>query len=39
MVKGLTLGDSLDALAVLAIWGVAGVVLAARGFRWESRRS
>ena len=35
IVTGAGLGDNLGALAVVGLWGVAGVVLAVRGFRWE----
>jgi ABC-2 type transport system permease protein len=35
IVTGDGLSHELDALAVLAAWGVAGLVLAIRGFRWE----
>ncbi|WP_205699111.1 ABC transporter permease [Conexibacter sp. SYSU D00693] len=38
MVSGAPLGDHLGDLAFVALWGAAGVVLAVRGFRWESRR-
>jgi ABC-2 type transport system permease protein len=38
MVTGVSLGSNLDALAVIAIWGVFGLYLAVRGFSWESRR-
>lgn len=37
LVGGATLGANLDALAVIAIWGIFGLVLAVRGFSWESR--
>jgi ABC-2 type transport system permease protein len=37
LVGGATLGSNLDALAVIAIWGALGLVLAVRGFTWESR--
>jgi ABC-2 type transport system permease protein len=37
IVTGSGLGDHLDALAVIALWGVLGMFLAARGFSWESR--
>jgi ABC-2 type transport system permease protein len=37
LVGGATLADNLDALAVIALWGAAGLVLAVRGFSWESR--
>lgn len=39
MVTGATLGDNLSGLAVIVIWGAAGLVLAVRGFSWESRRA
>ena len=38
MVHGEGVGDHLVALLVLALWTVAGVVLAIRGFSWEARR-
>ena len=38
MVTGRGLADNLSALAVVGVWAVAGCVLAARGFSWESRR-
>ena len=38
MVHGAGVGDHLVALLVLALWTVAGVVLAIRGFSWEARR-
>src|SRR3954469_1863790 len=38
MVTGTPLSDNLGALAVLAVWGLAGVVFAVRGFSWEGRR-
>lgn len=38
MVSGSGLGDHLDALAVIALWGALGVWLAVRGFTWEQRR-
>jgi ABC-2 type transport system permease protein len=37
IVDGHGLSHELGALAVLAAWGVVGVTLAVRGFRWESR--
>jgi ABC-2 type transport system permease protein len=39
MVGGAGLGGHLDELAVIALWGAGGVVLAVRGFSWEQRRS
>ena len=38
MVSGASLGDNLDALAVIALWGAFGLYFAVRGFSWESRR-
>ena len=38
MVTGAGVADNAEALLVLAIWTVAGVALAVRGFAWESRR-
>jgi ABC-2 type transport system permease protein len=38
LVTGSTLGNQLDALAVIALWGVLGLFLAVRGFSWESSR-
>jgi ABC-2 type transport system permease protein len=39
MVTGDGLVGNAEALAVLALWAAAGVVLAVRGFSWEARRS
>ena len=39
MVHGESVGDNMVALVALALWAVAGVVLAVRGFSWEARRS
>jgi ABC-2 type transport system permease protein len=39
MVHGEGLGDNMVALVALALWAVAGIVLAVRGFSWEARRS
>ncbi len=39
MVAGEGLADHGVAFAALVLWGVAGVVLAVRGFSWEARRS
>jgi ABC-2 type transport system permease protein len=39
MVTGRGLGDNLSALAVVGVWTVGGVLLAIRGFSWESRRT
>jgi ABC-2 type transport system permease protein len=38
MVTGRGLDDNLSALGVIAVWAVAGIALAVRGFSWESRR-
>jgi ABC-2 type transport system permease protein len=37
IVTGSPLGDHLDALAVIALWGVFGIFFAVRGFSWEKR--
>src|SRR3984957_16112475 len=37
LVTGSSLGHNLDALAVIALWGVLGLFLAVRGFSWESQ--
>jgi ABC-2 type transport system permease protein len=39
MVHGEGLGDNMVALVALALWAIAGIVLAIRGFSWEARRS
>jgi ABC-2 type transport system permease protein len=39
MVAGEGLADHVVALVALLLWGVAGIVLAVRGFSWEARRS
>lgn len=38
IVTGSGLGNQLDALAVIALWGVFGLFFAVRGFSWESKR-
>jgi ABC-2 type transport system permease protein len=38
MVTGGGLTDNLSALAVVAVWAIAGAFFAVRGFSWESRR-
>jgi ABC-2 type transport system permease protein len=38
IVEGRGLGHELGALAVVAAWGGAGLVLAIRGFRWNDER-
>jgi ABC-2 type transport system permease protein len=37
MVHGEGVGHHLVAALALAVWGAAGLVLAVRGFSWESR--
>jgi ABC-2 type transport system permease protein len=39
IVHGEGIGDHVVALVALALWAVAGIVLAVRGFSWEARRS
>jgi ABC-2 type transport system permease protein len=39
LVTGSGLADHLDALAVIALWGVFGVFFAVRGFSWEQSRT
>ena len=39
IVTGSALGNHLDALAVIGLWGVFGVWLSVRGFTWEQRRT
>ncbi len=39
IVTGSGLDNHLDALAVIALWGVFGSFLAVRGFSWEQRRT
>ena len=39
MVTGAGLSSNLSALAVVGVWTVAGVIVAVRGFSWESRRA
>jgi ABC-2 type transport system permease protein len=38
LVTGSGLGNHLDALAVIGLWGVFGLYFAMRGFSWEQRR-
>jgi ABC-2 type transport system permease protein len=38
MVTGRSLEDNLSGLGVIAVWAVFGIVMAVRGFSWESRR-
>ena len=38
LVTGEPLSDNLGNLAVVAVWGVLGAVLAVRGFSWQSKR-
>jgi ABC-2 type transport system permease protein len=37
LVTGASLGDQAGNLAVVLAWGLAGTVVAVRGFRWEQR--
>ena len=39
MVTGTDLAHNLDALAVIALWGVFGIYFAVRGFSWEQSRT
>jgi ABC-2 type transport system permease protein len=39
MVAGSSLAGNLDALAVIALWGVFGLYFAVRGFSWEQSRT
>jgi ABC-2 type transport system permease protein len=39
MVEGTGVADHPSDLAVIAVWALAGTVLAVRGFSWESRRA
>jgi ABC-2 type transport system permease protein len=39
MVTGASLSSNLDALAVIALWGVFGIYFAVRGFSWEQLRT
>jgi ABC-2 type transport system permease protein len=39
MVTGTEIGQHLDALAVIALWGALGIYLAVRGFSWERTES
>src|SRR3989442_972931 len=39
LVTGKGLGDNLDALAVIALWGAFGLYLAVRGFSWGQSRT
>ena len=39
MVTGSALGNHLDALAVIALWGAFGLYFAVRGFSWEQSRT
>ena len=39
IVTGEGVGENMVALVVLAVWAVAGLTLAVRGFSWESRSS
>jgi ABC-2 type transport system permease protein len=39
LVTGTGLGNQLDALAVIGLWGVFGIYFAVRGFSWEQSRT
>ena len=39
MLDGESVAHNAAALGVIALWGLVGVVLAVRGFSWESRRA
>jgi ABC-2 type transport system permease protein len=39
MIDGESIAANAGALGVLALWAAVGIVLAVRGFSWESRRS
>jgi ABC-2 type transport system permease protein len=39
IVTGDGVADHLPALAMLALWSAAGIVLAVRGFSWDARRA
>jgi ABC-2 type transport system permease protein len=39
MVTGSSLSSNLDALAVIGVWGVFGLLFAVRGFSWEQSRT
>jgi ABC-2 type transport system permease protein len=39
IVTGSALGNHLDALAVIGLWGTFGLYLAVRGFSWEQART
>ncbi|MBI5104815.1 MAG: ABC transporter permease [Solirubrobacterales bacterium] len=39
LVTGSSIADNLSGLVVIAVWAAAGIVLAVRGFSWESRRA
>jgi ABC-2 type transport system permease protein len=39
MVTGSDLGSHLDALAVIALWGLFGIYFGLRGFSWEQKRT
>jgi ABC-2 type transport system permease protein len=38
LVNGHGIGHNASSLAVIALWGAFGVVLAVRGFSWEQTR-
>jgi ABC-2 type transport system permease protein len=39
LIDGESVADNAGALGVIALWAVVGIVLAVRGFSWESRRA
>lgn len=39
LVTGASLADNAGSLAVIALWGLGGAVLAVRGFSWDARRT
>jgi ABC-2 type transport system permease protein len=39
LVTGRGIGENLSALAVVGLWAAFGIVVAVRGFSWESRRA
>jgi ABC-2 type transport system permease protein len=39
LIDGESVADNAGALGVIALWAIVGIVLAVRGFSWESRRA
>jgi ABC-2 type transport system permease protein len=39
LVTGASIADNASALAVIAVWAAFGIVMAVRGFSWETRRA